>query len=298
MIESPLVIFFFNRPDSLRRLVNRLAMVKPKMLYLVCDGARINRPDEKKLVDESRSIFENLTWCCNIQKNYSDTNLGCRQRIISGLDWVFKREEMAIILEDDCIPIADFFPFCEEMLERYKNDVHILSVGGTNFRPQLSLANYDITFSKYAMIWGWATWRRAWQLLDRDLQLMSKAKESHHLKKWLGSWRAEWYWLYILKKVPSSWGYRWAFTGFMNQGIHLLPAKCLVENIGFTKDQATHTSTNIYDLPACADEFLSPYRCPISPETNQVLDKWIEDHVFSRSLIERLKWVLKKIIRR
>lgn len=294
-MKTPIAILFFNRPEVLTRLIPRLAEVQPEKLYLVCDGARQGQSGEHEKVLACQQLFDELPWTCEIQRNFSPVNLGCRQRIVSGLDWVFAQEEEAIILEDDCIPIVDFFPFVEEMLERYRNNPAVFSVGGTNLRPQLSSEYYDIVFTKYAMIWGWATWRRAWQCMDKELQLLDQARKTHHLKKWLGSWRAEWYWVYLLKHVSSSWGYRWAFTGFMHQALHLLPAQCLVENVGFTGDNATHTASHYYELPNCVSRFPSFYRRPPDVESNQRLDQWIEDNYFSRSLYQRIKWSLRKI---
>lgn len=293
MIETPIVVVFFNRPESIRRLYSRLVEVQPATLYLICDGARTNKPDEWKLVDDSRLVFDNVPWKCKVHKNYSDVNLGCRQRIISGLDWVFKQEERAIILEDDCIPITDFFPFAEEMLEAYKNDTRILSVGGTNLCPSLSWPEYSITFSRYPMIWGWATWSRAWKLMDRDMKLLSWSKQKHILRYELGSKRAEWYWNYLFGKVQTSWGYRWAFTSFLNHGLHLLPKKNLISNIGMDSANATHTRRNPYDLPQVVPEFPKPYSLPDFVAENGMFDAWIENHIFSRSLFPRLDWIIK-----
>lgn len=293
----PVVILFFNRPEFLRQLIGRLAEVKPKKLYLVCDGPRQNKIGEKEKVEECRCLFEHLDWNCEIQRNFSDVNLGCRDRIISGLDWVFEQEERAIILEDDCIPVVDFFAFAEAMLERYRDDIRILSVCGYNLRPQLSNPDYDVVFSKYAMVWGWATWRRAWKLLERDLTKIKEVKKFHLLQKWLGSWRAECYWCYVLNKVVSTWDYRWAYTGFLNKMVHVLPSKCLVNNIGLADVCATHTTSTTYDFPEIAQTYTNDYRIPEKVVVNFCLDQWIEDHLFSRSLVERIRWVLKKVKR-
>ena len=294
--STAVAIFFFNRPEFLRRLIGLLSRVKPRKIYLVCDGPRHNKPGEIEKVEGCRSLFENLDWECEIQRNYSDVNLGCRNRIISGLDWVFEQEERAIILEDDCIPIVDFFPFAEEMLERFKDDKRIFSVGGTNQRPQLSNLSYDVVFSKYSACWGWATWRRAWLLMDRHLLRLPEAKKSHLFKKWLGSWRSELYWSYILKDDPSVWGYSWMFTAFSHHGLHVLPSQCLIENIGMTDKDATHTTFNPYDLPVTAKSFSDSYRVPHHVEPDLSYDQWMEDHFYSRALVPRIKWVCKKVL--
>jgi hypothetical protein len=256
----------------------------------------LNKAGEREKVEECRALFEKLSWDCQVHQNYSEVNLGCRDRIISGLDWVFEQEERAIILEDDCIPIVDFFPFAEAMLERYKDNNQIFSIGGSNQRPQLSNPSYDVVFSKYSLCWGWATWRRAWTLMDSHLLQLPDAKKNHLFKKWLGSWRAEWYWSTILKDDPTVWDYSWTFTGFIYQGLHVLPSKCLIENIGIMDPNATHTTFNPYDLPIIAKSFPCSYRVPTQVEPDLIYNKWMEDHFYSRALIPRTKWVVKKIL--
>lgn len=71
---------------------------------------------------------------------------------------VFENEEMGIILEDDCLPSQSFFWFCEELLERYKDDERIGHIGGCNFQKRIKRGNVDYYFSIYNYIWGWASW--------------------------------------------------------------------------------------------------------------------------------------------
>jgi hypothetical protein len=294
-MDTPVVILFFNRPQYLRLLLLRLAEVKPKKLYFVCDGPRLDRVGEREKVDECRLLCEDIPWDCQIQKKYAETNLGCRERIISGLDWVFSQEERAVILEDDCIPIVDFFAFAEEMLEVYKDDTRILSVSGTNWCPSKSWDEYSITFSRYAVISGWATWRRAWEKLDRNLEHLQFAEEKHILRAHLRSWRAEWYWLYIIKKKKTSWGYRWELTSFINNGLHVIPRVSLVDNVGMSGSDSTHTTDNPYDWPVPATNFPKPYYLPSFVTANGRLDTWVEDNHFSRSIIGRCRWLIRKL---
>ncbi len=294
-MTTPVAIVFFNRLAPLKRLVARLAEVRPPKVYLISDGPRATRPDDAAKVAACRAFLSNLPWPCEVKTNFSEANLGCRVRVTTGLDWVFENEEEAILLEDDCIPEPAFFPWAERMLARYRDDPRVLSVGGTNLRPQLCRQDVDCTFAKYAMIWGWATWRRAWRLNDRDLAGFPQACRAHLFKQWLGSWRAEGYWRYILTHVRSSWGYRWSFTHFAHRGLCVLPPVNLVENIGLSGVEATHTSNTAYDLPAVTRDWTIPAAAPDAVAPNARLDKWIEDNFYSRSFIGRLKWLARKI---
>ena len=83
--------------------------------------------------DERLAAVAQVDWDCEVHHNYSETNLGCRQRVSSGISWVFEQVEDAIILEDDCLPHPTFFAFCAEMLECYRHDQRVSSISGNNF---------------------------------------------------------------------------------------------------------------------------------------------------------------------
>lgn len=297
-METAVAIVFFNRLEPLKKLVARLAEVRPPRVYLISDGPRANRVGEGRLVETCREFMRSLPWNCEVLENFAETNMGCRKRVTSGLDWVFEREDKVIILEDDCVPEPEFFPWAENMLERYKDEPKVLSVGGTNLCPHLCDQTKDCAFTKYAMIWGWATWRRAWRRNDWDLQLLQRVCDEHHLKKWLGKWRAEWYWRYLLKHVESSWGYRWIFTHFANSCYCVLPPVNLVNNIGMSDAEATHTLSNPYDLAKVAERWRVPDGRFDGVSPNKALDSWVEDHFYSRSLGARLKWGIRKLFGR
>lgn len=296
-MRTPVVIVFFNRIAPLKKLVARLSAVKPPKIYLISDGPRRNKTDEDQQVKTCREFMSRLPWVCEIKSNFSESNLGCRERVTSGLDWVFSIEERAIILEDDCIPEIEFFSWAEDMLDRYSADPQIMSISGTNLRPSLCNKEIDCTFIKHPMIWGWATWRRAWKLNDAGLAGFDAARRDHIIRKWLGSLRAELYWKYVLTHVPTSWGYRWSFSHFINSAFCVVPTVNLVENIGMLDGGATHTSDNPYDLPTITHGW-RPCGKPMEVVDNRALDEWIENHIFSRSFVPRVKWIVAKIWRK
>lgn len=151
----------FNRPDVTKKAFNEIRKVQPDILLVVSDGPSHHKQGEAEKCLETRAIIDQVDWDCKVLTNYSDVNLGCAKRILSGLDWIFGNFERAIILEDDCLPDPSFFPFCEELLERYKNDDRVMSISGQNSQFGRSRTSYSYYFSRYAHCWGWATWRRA-----------------------------------------------------------------------------------------------------------------------------------------
>lgn len=121
------VFLIFNRPDVTRLVFDRIAEAKPQRLFIVADGPRKERPEDKVLCEQTREIVENINWDCEVLRNYSDSNMGLQRRVSSGLDWVFGQSDDAIILEDDCLPDPTFFQYASELLEKYREDHRIIS---------------------------------------------------------------------------------------------------------------------------------------------------------------------------
>lgn len=295
-MNVPVAIVFFNRLEPLKKLVARLEEIRPPCVYLISDGARRGKVGEEEKVAACRDFMRKLTWPCEVVENFAEENLGCRKRVTSGLDWVFEREERAIILEDDCIPVKEFFSWVEKMLDLYAADSTVLSICGTNYQECLSDEQYDVTATKYPVFTGWATWRRAWKLNDYDLSQLERARSEHRIRKWLGSWREEIYWLYLLAHVESSWGYRWSFTNFMNEGLQILPQRNLIDNVGINNGPSTHTDEYLHHFPSANSSWRYQGRIPEKIVSNKSLDQWFANTFYSKSLSERVKWVCRKLM--
>lgn len=162
-VDTPIMLLFFNRPDTLRQLFDWVRKVKPKQLFLVQDGARENNQKDIEGINECRKIVENVDWECDVKKNYSPINLTCDQREYSGIDWCFQYVDRLIILEDDILPSLSFYSFCGELLEKYKDDERIHMISGFNRCNNYTKSPYDYIFSKTGAGIGWATWRRSWE---------------------------------------------------------------------------------------------------------------------------------------
>lgn len=241
MLNTPVALFIYKRPKLTIEVLTQISKVKPSTLLIIADGPR--NKEEINKCNAARKIIEQVDWSCKILTNYSDVNLGCRKRVSSGLDWIFERHESAIILEDDCVPHVTFFKFCEILLERYRNDERIMMIGGSNpqFRHRLTFDSYY--FSKYALIWGWATWRRAWHHYDVDMKQWPKLRNSSFLLDIHKSKIEAEHWKKRLEKAyagHNTWDHQWSLACWLNNGFSILPNINLITNIGFGRD-ATHT---------------------------------------------------------
>ncbi|MGB2925066.1 MAG: glycosyltransferase family 2 protein [Limnothrix sp.] len=247
-MKTPVAFLIFNRPDTTQRVFEAIRQAKPPILLVVADGPRGDRPEEAKQCAATRAIIETIDWDCEVLKNYSEANLGCKNRVSSGLDWVFEQVEEAIILEDDCLPDLSFFPFCEELLEKYRDNPKIMAISGDNFQFGRKRTEHSYYFSIYNHCWGWASWRRAWKYYDRDMTSWKQAKEKKLLNTIFSNYLAKYYWHrkfeQTYQKKYNTWDYQWTFTCWAKNGLTVLPEVNLVSNIGFNS-QSTHTSDQI-----------------------------------------------------
>ncbi len=244
-LQAPALFLVFNRPDTTARVFEALRAARPASLYVAADGPRPNREGEAARCDDVRRIATQVDWPCEVKTLFRDRNLGCRIGVSTAIDWFFEHEEEGIVLEDDCLPSTSFFPYCAELLARYRHDERVMCVSGDNFQLGREVTQYSYYFSRNIHCWGWATWRRAWKLYDREMTLWPAFRDGGGLKAWsAGDERFEKYWLAVFDSVSKvaidTWDYQFLFTCWAQHGLACVPQKNLVSNIGFLTG-ATHT---------------------------------------------------------
>ncbi len=239
LLNTAVLFLVFNRPDLTKQVFQEIRKIKPPRLYVAADGPRAEKIGELEKVEQVRKIATQVDWECEVKTLFREKNLGGGRAVSSAITWFFENEEMGIILEDDCLPSQSFFWFCEELLERYKNDMRIMLVSGYNKQETWSSNQYDYFFSHFGGIWGWASWKRAWQHYDfemRQLEEFTKFKNFKHLLgNKLGLIREKQMKNVFLKDIDF-WDYQWGFARHINSGLACVPSKNLVENIGFGED--------------------------------------------------------------
>jgi len=239
MGDTAVAMIVFNRPELTRRVLAAVAQARPTKLFVIADAARAVRPGEEARVAEVRALFDEIDWPCTVHRNFSDTNNGCKRRIISGIDWLFENVDSAIILEDDCLPVPKFFDYCEEMLSTYRDDPRVFSISGSNFLDTIEPAGHY--FSQTPANWGWATWRDRWAHYVGDPDDVA-AVVSRTWRRQPMKWA---YWRKIFSMLATgkfdAWDYQWMLTHWRHNAMCVKPTQNLVENIGFGSD-ATHTA--------------------------------------------------------
>jgi hypothetical protein len=294
-VKTPVAFIIFNRPETTARVFAEISKARPPKLLVIADGPRADRPGESEKCAATRAVVERVDWDCEVFRNFSEVNLGCGSRPASGINWVFQKVDEAIIIEDDCLPHPTFFCFCDELLERYRDDERIMMISGNNFQDGKKRTSKSYYFSRYAHTWGWATWRRAWQLYDFEVELWPQLRETSWLLDLLGDEESAAYWRATfdgLSKTPDVWDFQWTFACWAQNGLAILPNANLVSNIGWG-DDATHTSTPnnpAANLPTEAMTF--PLEHPTYVARNREADNFtFENHFagWSPNLYRRLR---------
>jgi len=236
----PIIIFGFARPGSLRLVFDRVREARPSKLFIVLDYPREGRVDDLEGWTESKKIFEGVDWSCEVKRNYATKNMGCRDRIQSGLSWAFEHVDRLMILEDDCVPDPTFFRFCGDLLERYKDDTRVGMIAGCDEHFHVKEIDYfgdSYYFDRFSSIWGWATWRRAWLLNDTRMTYWPEFKKRFELMdgvfrnklttRYFKGFMNEWY-----LRTSGTWDGVWQATMYRQSMLCIHPTVNLISNYG------------------------------------------------------------------
>ena len=257
-IDVPVALVFFNRPDQFAKVFETVREAAPSRLFLIQDGARENNQKDIENIAKCREVLNGIDWECEINEDFSEENLGCGRRIFSGISNCFKKVDRLIILEDDCVASQSFFPFCEELLEKYKNDERIGMITGMNHLNEFDEVQSDYFFSKKGSIAGWATWKRCWDATEFELGNIANDKEAMRLLKMYQKFGPNKNKLYdnVINKNKileaggklTSWSTQFAVAQTLALRFIIVPRVNLMTNIGLTEESANSVS-NIKFVP-------------------------------------------------
>jgi hypothetical protein len=278
-LTTPVALLVFNRPVPTAKVFQAVRAARPTKLLIVADGPRQGRPGEEELCQQTRAICQNVDWPCEVITNFAEQNMGCRNRVSSGLIWIFEQVEEAIILEDDCLPNEDFFKFCTELLHKYRNDPTIGMISGNNFLPDgYTRSDVSYYYTRFPHIWGWASWRRAIKHYDLSMSNWKTLSSQGWLEDIFNDDVAlVAYWKSLFNRVfvkdIDTWDYQLVYS-FWTQGfLSICPSKNLVTNIGFGPDAThTHGDSPLANLP------VFPMQFPLKSPPNKTIDKLADDY--------------------
>lgn len=248
-LQTPVLLLVFNRPHTTRVVMDSIRSVRPATLFIAADGPRLERPDDTVKCAQARQIATKVDWDCQVRTLFRDVNLGAGPAVAQAVTWFFEHVSAGIILEDDCVPSASFYRFCQELLRYYDDNPLIMHVSGDNFQYGRRRGTASYYFSHYTHSWGWASWRRAWAHYDFTLIPPSDR--------------------------PHIWDAQWTLSVERNHGFSIVPNLNMVTNIGFG-DDATHTQKLARSamLPALEMDF------PLRHPANIAVDRSADDFTY------------------
>ena len=248
-LTIPILYLVFNRLDTVKQTFLVIQKAKPKKLFLAADGPR--NSEEKKKTDIVREyILNNISWDCEVKTLFRKKNLGCEHACKSAITWFFKNVEMGIILEDDCLVDPSFFRFCQELLEKYRHNNNVFSINALSEGATGKEYSYD--FSKIIRLWGWASWRRAWNSIyqKEEEYITNQINPLKYLKEVFPNFFErvlfEKRFLGYVNHRANTWEFPWFLGIVRSKGLNVVPNVNLVENIGIDEEN-TNTSPNFID---------------------------------------------------
>lgn len=276
-MKTPVLFLIFNRPEQTFRVFEEIRKAKPEKLFIAADGPRSDKAGEAEKCTEVRKVAELVDWECEVKTLFREKNLGCKIAVSEGINWFFENVEEGIILEDDCLPDPSFFIFCEALLERYRDHKEIMHISGTNFQKGNKRGKHSYYFSKMPLIWGWASWKRAWNNYSVSMEGLEDFKNNGGLKETFKKKHLEDFYYNKLIQTKqgkiNTWDYQWSFAVWKQHGICITPNVNLISNIGFGTD-ATHTESVQDEYAEIKTECISNLLHPSGIHVNYVADNF------------------------
>jgi hypothetical protein len=252
--QTPILFLVFKRPSTTRKVFNVIKKIEPKYLYVAADGPREHKEGEKEKCEEVRAIVKEIDWDCELKTLFRDKNLGTKIAVSSAIDWFFENVSEGIILEDDCVPSLTFFPYCEGLLTKYRDDDRVMTISGdaSVFKNRFDNSKYSYFFSHYTLTWGWATWKRAWSTYDVDLKDWNEVKKDKNSFPVLKNRYQRKYWFMMFDRMyingMDAWDYQWTYNSLINNGLTIIPKSNLILNIGYGPDATNYYGKKDYRI--------------------------------------------------
>lgn len=302
MFKVPVLLVLYNRIEETHKVFQILRTVQPTTLYVAGDGPKPDNMIDRLHVYQAQSVIQ-PEWPCQVHHLWQENHLGKTKMIETAIKWFFSQEEEGIILFDDTLPSYDFFPYCEELLSKYRNNERIYSIGGSYLRhrsrkrypKRIKKGGSSYFFSAYAATWGFATWRNRWQDFSLSMAQYDNDKIADIVARNMKKPKFRSYWtnrFNIIKKSNAPyWDYQINLHVWAHDGICIEPYLNLVTNIGVKNNAKRHLRRlrkNAYPI--------MPLTHPTEKEVNRKEDNFIFKHIYKKAYFYLFRDWLKEIL--
>ena len=255
LTPAPILLFVYNRLIYTRITVESLKkneFASESELFIYSDAAKTEK--DKKLVAEVRDYIGIVNGFRKVTIIEGDQNKGLALSITSGVTEILNKYDRAIILEDDLELSPYFLKYMNEALTLYENENEVISIHGYVYPVKKKLP--ETFFLKGADCWGWATWKRGWELYEDDAHTLFSEITSKNLKDEFDFNRSYPYTKMLKKQIKgeiNSWAIKWYASAFINNKVTLYPGRSLVRNIGTTESSTHFEVTKVYEVDLSED---------------------------------------------
>ncbi len=245
--KIPIAIFVFDRPEILQETLDALSKnegVENHPLIFFCDGPKEDSSEERlNNIRKVADLIEDIEWASDVKVFKKEKNAGLANSIVAGVSQVLDEYDKIIVLEDDIKTSRYFLKYMRDALTLYEDNMDVASITGFNYPLENLETDKQTFFLRGTDCWGWATWKRGWELFESDgtilLDQLTKAKAIRHFD-FLGNYKFS----KMLKKTivkNHSWAVKWYASAYLANKLTLYPVKSLVQNIG---DKGTNVKQN------------------------------------------------------
>jgi hypothetical protein len=247
---APIALFVYNRPDHTRRTLIHLqknVLADESRLYIFCDAPKTEA--DRANVDEVRLVAKETTGFKSVKVILRDHNLGLAESIISGVTQLVYEYGKVIVFEDDLLSSPYTLQYFNEALTLYANQLKVMHIGAYMY----NLKEKDLPesfFYRAASSWGWATWARAWDSFEPDIDKLIVQFDTLKILRFSIEGKMN-FWKQIQEFKAgknNSWAIRWYASIFLKGGLTLNPSRSLVNNIGHDGTGVHSNKENMYDV--------------------------------------------------
>lgn len=273
-VNAPISLFVYNRLGHTRRTVEALqknVLASKSDLIVFSDGPTSEVQFEE--VQKVRQYIRQIDGFKSVTIVEQENNRGLACSIIDGVTHVCNKYGRVVVLEDDLVTSPYFLKYMNEGLEKYQDEQRVISIHAYIYPTEQTLP--ETFFLKGADCWGWATWKRGWQLFDPDGQKLLDELKRRKLTHQFDFDKSYPYTKMLQNQIAgknNSWAIRWYASAFLQDKLTLYPGRSLVHNIGLD-GSGTHCS-------AAGDFYNKITGSPISVD-----EVTIDDNVFVRQSI-------------
>jgi hypothetical protein len=237
-VLTPIALFVYNRPVHLRRALEALAACPESAqsrLIAFSDGPR--HEQDARRVEACRALIRERSWCRAVELMPRPTNVGLAQSIAQGVSAICSRWGRVIVVEDDLVVSRHFLAYMNEALARYEDDPRVYQISGHSFPARGYGRSQGSSFLPFPTTWGWATWHRAWSRYDPEMSGRDALDSDPALRERFDLNGSYPYYrmlrgLQRRGRLGDSWGIRWYWSMFRNDGLALYPHRSLTSHVG------------------------------------------------------------------